>query len=62
KDFNEDWLASMEILELVAEDPDYSDLAEEVRNYLLQQKEKFPQYEKLIEDGLRIIDAKLRFE
>lgn len=62
KDFNEDWLASMEILELVAEDPDYSDLAEEVRNYLLQQKEKFPQYKKLIEDGLRIIDAKLRFE
>jgi len=62
KDFNEDWLASLEILELVAEDPDYSDLAEEVRNYLLQQKEKFPQYKKLIEDGLRIIDAKLRFE
>ena len=61
-DFNEDWLASMEILELVAEDPDYSNLAEEVRNYLLQQKEKFPQYKKLIEDGLRIIDAKLRFE
>jgi len=60
--FNEDWLASMEILELVAEDPDYSNLAEEVRNYLLQQKEKFPQYNKLIEDGLRIIDAKLRFE
>ena len=62
KDFNEDWLASMEILELVAEDPEYSNLAEEVRNYLLQQKEKFPQYKKLIEDGLRIIDAKLRFE
>jgi phenylalanine-4-hydroxylase len=61
-DFNEDWLASMEILELVAEDPEYSNLAEEVRNYLLQQKEKFPQYKKLIEDGLRIIDAKLRFE
>ena len=62
KDFNEDWLASMEILELVAEDPEYSNLAEEVRIYLLQQKEKFPQYKKLIEDGLRIIDAKLRFE
>ena len=61
-DFNEDWLASMEILELVAEDPEYSKLAEEVRIYLLQQKEKFPQYKKLIEDGLRIIDAKLRFE
>ncbi|MFM7358317.1 MAG: aromatic amino acid hydroxylase [Sediminibacterium sp.] len=62
KDFNEDWLASMEILELVAEDAEYSELAEEVRNYLLQQKVKFPQYKKLIEDGLRIIDAKLRFE
>lgn len=62
KDFNEDWLASMEILELVAEDPENSELAEEVRSYLLQQKEKFPQYNKLIEDGLRIIDAKLRFE
>ena len=60
--FNEDWLASIEILELVSEDPEYSELAEEVRSYLLQQKEKFPQYKKLIEDGLRIIDAKLRFE
>lgn len=58
----EDWLASLEILELVAEDSDYSTLAEAVRSHLLQQKEKFPHLKKLIEDGLSIIDAKLQFE
>ncbi|MBU3743128.1 MAG: aromatic amino acid hydroxylase [Sediminibacterium sp.] len=58
----EDWLASMEILELVAEDPAYSSLAEEVRSHLTHQKEKIPSFKKLIEDGLSIIDAKLLFE
>ncbi|MEI8111890.1 MAG: aromatic amino acid hydroxylase [Chitinophagia bacterium] len=60
--YKEDWLASLEILELVAEDTFYSPLAEEARTHLLKQKEKFPQFKKLIEDGLSIIDAKLRFE
>jgi phenylalanine-4-hydroxylase len=60
--FKEDWLASMEILELIAEDASMSDLAEEVRAYLLLQKEQVPAHSKLIADGLRIIDAKLRFE
>lgn len=58
----EDWLASLEILELVAEDSGFSNLAAAVRTHLLQQKEKHPPFKKLIEDGLRIIDAKLLFE
>lgn len=60
--YKEDWLASMEILELVAEDSKLSDLAEEVRAYLLLQQQLVPAHSKLIADGLRIIDAKLRFE
>jgi phenylalanine-4-hydroxylase len=60
--YKEDWLASMEILELIAEDASMSDLAEEVRSYLLLQKEQTPAHSKLIADGLRIIDARLRFE
>ena len=58
----EDWLAALEILELVAEDSGYINLAAAVRAHLLQQKEKYPQFKKLIEDGLSIIDAKLLFE
>jgi hypothetical protein len=37
-------------------------LAEELRTQLKRQSEKYPAYSKLIRDGLKIIDAKLKFE
>jgi phenylalanine-4-hydroxylase len=60
--FKEDWLGAMEILELVAEDTSQQSLANEVRGFLLSQQQLFPKYKKLIGDGLKIIDAKLRFQ
>ncbi len=60
--FKEDWLASMEILELIAEDFSLTSFAAALRSYLLNQQQIFPQYKKLIGDGLKIIDAQLKFQ
>lgn len=61
-EFSEDWLASLELLELAAPIQAQAELYQEIRAYFLEQKIKFPQYAKLIADGLKIIDANLRFE
>jgi len=47
---------------LIAEDASEQSLANEVRGFLLSQQQLFPKYKKLIEDGLKIIDAKLKFQ
>ena len=62
KEFDEDWLGALEILELVDTDAKNASLANEIRSYLNAQKSKYPKYTKLINDGLKIIDAKLKFE
>ncbi len=61
-DFKEDWLGALEILELSDTDPAKLDLANEIRAYLNSQMVKYPKFEKLIKDGLKIIDTKLKFE
>jgi len=62
KEFSEDWLGALEILELADVDPHYSALANEIRAYLNAQMKKHSKYNKLIHDGLSIIDSKLKFE
>ena len=62
KEFEEDWLGALEILELVDTDAKNASLANEIRSYLNAQKSRYPKYTKLINDGLKIIDAKLKFE
>ena len=62
KEFKEDWLGALEILELVDTDAKNASLANEIRSYLNAQKSRCPKYTKLINDGLKIIDAKLKFE
>ena len=62
KEFEEDWLGALEILELVDTDAKNVSLANEIRSYLNAQKSRYPKYTKLINDGLKIIDAKLKFE
>ncbi len=62
KEFEEDWLGALEILELADTDAKNASLANEIRSYLNAQKSKYPKYTKLINDGLKIIDAKLKFE
>jgi phenylalanine-4-hydroxylase len=61
-DFETDWLGAMELLELADTMPSQEALANELRNYLNAQSTTYPTYSKLIRDGLKIIDAKLKFE
>jgi phenylalanine-4-hydroxylase len=61
-EFESDWLGAMELLELADTMPTQEALANELRAYLNAQSEKYPAYSKLIRDGLKIIDAKLKFE
>ena len=61
-DFEADWLGAMELLELADTMPTQEALAIELRNYLNAQSISHPTYSKLIRDGLKIIDAKLKFE
>jgi phenylalanine-4-hydroxylase len=61
-EFESDWLGAMELLELADTMPTQQVLAEELRTQLKRQSEKYPAYSKLIRDGLKIIDAKLKFE
>ena len=62
KEFEEDWLGALEILELADTDAKNASLANEIRSYLNAQKSRYPKYTKLINDGIKIIDAKLKFE
>jgi phenylalanine-4-hydroxylase len=61
-EFETDWLGAMELLELADTMPTQQALAKELRAYLNAQSDKYPAYSKLIRDGLKIIDAKLKFE
>jgi len=60
--FEEDWLATMEILELIDGDENYLSLALSLRKSLEDKKYHQPKYNKLVDDGLKIIDAKLKFQ
>jgi phenylalanine-4-hydroxylase len=61
-DFETDWLGAMELLELADTMPTQQALAEALRTQLNTQSKKYPAFSKLIKDGLKIIDAKLKFE
>jgi phenylalanine-4-hydroxylase len=60
--FETDWLGAMELLELADTMPTEQALVGELRTYLNAQSLNYPAYSKLIKDGLKIIDAKLKFE
>ena len=61
-DFETDWLGTMELLELADTMPSEQTLAKELRTFLNAQSFTYPAYSKLIKDGLKIIDTKLKFE
>ena len=61
-DFDTDWLGAMELLELADTMPSEQVLANELRTYLNAQSVTYPAHSKLIRDGLKIIDTKLKFE
>ena len=51
KDFQDDWLCSFEILEILEREATYPDLSKEIRKYLTQKAASEPAYKKLIDDG-----------
>ena len=61
-DFETDWLGAMELLELTDTMPTQQVLADALRAQLNTQSKKYPAFSKLIKDGLKIIDTKLKFE
>lgn len=54
--YREDWLCSLEILELLAQKGLDAPLAREIRTYLENKASTEPEYTKLIHDGLYIIE------
>ena len=54
--FPEDWLLSVEIYELLAANPDFRQQADRIKKYLKKMIHTLPQYKRLIEDGLQLID------
>lgn len=60
--FEADWLGAIELLELADTIPSQIVMANELRLYLKTQILKYPKFAKLINDGLKIIDSKLKFE
>jgi phenylalanine-4-hydroxylase len=61
-DFETDWLGAMELLELADTMPTQQVLADALRAQLNTQSKNYPAFSKLIKDGLKIIDTKLKFE
>ena len=55
RDFREDWLCSMEILEIFDQDSIYSKTANEIRIYLEMKASSEPSLTKLIHDGFYLI-------
>lgn len=60
--FKSDWLCALEMLELVETAQGGHFLNGALRDYLRQQAIDFPEHQKLIEDGLKLIDAKMVVE
>ena len=56
KDFKDDWLGAMEILEIIVQADISPEMANEIFEYLIKKTEQEPEYSKLIRDGLRIIN------
>jgi len=56
RNFPEEWLLPLEILEILESAQGYEQLRADIRNYLDQQKDKKPQLENLISNGLKLLN------
>ncbi len=54
KDFSEDWLLALELLELVRKSDAEIELAKQVETHLVSIREKHPEFAKLIDDGVKL--------
>jgi phenylalanine-4-hydroxylase len=55
-DFPDDWLLSLEILEVLLSHPEYQHHCKDIQTYLEIKRENQPQLEKLITNGLRLLN------
>lgn len=55
-DFPDDWLLSLEILEILLSHPEYQHHCKDIQTYLEIRRENQPQLEKLITNGLRLLN------
>jgi phenylalanine-4-hydroxylase len=56
--YPEDWLISLEIMEIFHDHQVYLNYMNEIRSYLELQKKRYPHYTRLIDDGLELIFKK----
>lgn len=56
KYYPDEWLLPLEIYEVVLKNAENKDFSEELKHYLQQQAANYPQYAKLINDGLRLLE------
>lgn len=56
KDFRDDWLCSLEILEILEQEGLYAGIAKEIRIYLEMKASNEPEFSKLIHDGFYLIN------
>jgi phenylalanine-4-hydroxylase len=54
KDYPEDWLLPLEILELAMKRKEYQNMAKEIRNYLIYVKSADPDIKRLVDNGLLV--------
>ncbi len=58
--YPEDWLASMELYELVKTEDKYPDLMQLIFHHLTKKAESDPEINKLINDGFRVVENQLK--
>lgn len=56
QDYKDDWLCALEILELLASHHIYPKMVAEIKAFLVQKADRQPEYSKLIQDGLYVIE------
>lgn len=57
RDFPDDWLLSLEILEILEQSQGYEPLCLDIRDYLHQQRKRRPELENLITNGLKLLNT-----
>jgi len=55
QDFSDDWLLSLEILEILYKTSGYEQISSSIRDYLLAMKTRKPWLENLISNGLKLL-------
>lgn len=60
KDFRDDWLCTLEILEILNHEKVMPELAKKIRIYLEMKASSEPEYRKLIKDGFNLINNPVR--